>query len=168
MTYTSLINEFVASLEQLTNPDLLFKDYLIEINSNLKNREAFFRIFKEMYANLIDCPMSESPNSEWGNIRKNFSKHIKSRFTAEFGEHGQHVINFNEEELKQKLTKLNNEVNEYAKLKKEGNLGEYSPWLKRFKRNIAKDLEIPGQYKGKTKPMPEYHVKIESFDERVN
>lgn len=24
-----------------------------------------------------------------------------------------------------------------------------------------------GQYNGKGKPMPEYHVKIESFDERV-
>lgn len=46
-------------------------------------------------------------------------------------------------------------------------MGEYSPWLKRFKRNLAKDLEIPGQYNGRSQPLPEYHVKIESFDERI-
>lgn len=50
---------------------------------------------------------------------------------------------------------------------RDSNIGEYSPWLKSFKRNMAKDVEIPGQYNGKTKPMPEYHVKIESFDERI-
>ena len=88
-------------------------------------------------------------------------------FEKEFGENGKLIPNLCEEDLKKKLKVLSFEVGEYAKTAKEGNLGEYSPWLKSFKRNLAKDLEIPGQYTGKHKPMPEYHTKIESFDERL-
>ena len=104
---------------------------------------------------------------EWGNMRKNFSKSIKTQFASEFGKQGEKVTTLTDDELKKKFATLSKQVADYAKIKRDGNLGEYSPWLKRFKRNLAKDLEIPGQYNGKFKPMPEYHIKIESFDERV-
>ena len=67
--------------------------------------------------------------------------------------------------IKEKVRKIGAKVSYKSE---EGNLGEFSPWLKAFKRNMAKDLEIPGQYSGKCKPMAEYHVKIESFDERLS
>ena len=31
-----------------------------------------------------------------------------------------------------------------------------------------KNVCIPGQYDGKSKPLPEYHVKISGFDEKVS
>ncbi len=118
------------------------------MNSNLKNRDSFYKIFKEMYQNLIECSSNEFPNdseksslqSEWGNIRKNFSKHIKTRFNSEFGDEGQDVIFLSDDEIKQKLNKLSNEVNEYTKLKREGNLGEYRYELIRL--NKSKNLTI--------------------------
>ena len=76
-------------------------------------------------------------------------------------------------------------------VKSGGNLKDYSPWLSSFQtRNETYQLEIPGrsgfilglveyccmilihffysgQYSGRSKPLPEYHVKIAGFDEKV-
>ena len=50
-----------------------------------------------------------------------------------------------------------------------GTLKEYSQWLSDFQAaNFDQDLELPGQYTGLSKPLPEYHVKINSFDDRVS
>ncbi|NIG58597.1 DNA-dependent protein kinase catalytic subunit isoform X1 [Pontoporia blainvillei] len=49
-----------------------------------------------------------------------------------------------------------------------GNLKEYSPWMSSFRAELLRDeLEVPGQYDGRGKPMPEYHARIAGFDERV-
>ncbi|ROT76684.1 putative DNA-dependent protein kinase catalytic subunit-like [Penaeus vannamei] len=47
-------------------------------------------------------------------------------------------------------------------------LKAYSPWLANFQASkYSEVLELPGQYTGMSKPLPEYHVKISSFDENV-
>ncbi|KAL0188811.1 hypothetical protein M9458_015910, partial [Cirrhinus mrigala] len=52
--------------------------------------------------------------------------------------------------------------------KEPGNMKEYSPWLSSFKaETLQNELEVPGQYDGQSKPLPEYHAKITGFDERV-
>ncbi|KAK3728486.1 hypothetical protein QZH41_002347 [Actinostola sp. cb2023] len=49
-----------------------------------------------------------------------------------------------------------------------GNIKEFSSWLANFQSsNNTQKLEIPGQYTGLSKPLPEYHVKIAGFDEKV-
>jgi DNA-dependent protein kinase catalytic subunit len=51
-----------------------------------------------------------------------------------------------------------------------GLLKEYSPWLHSFHTNsymYAETIEVPGQYSGHSQPLPEYHVKIAGFDEKV-
>ena len=64
---STLVNHFISSLDQLTNPDLLYHDYIKEINSNLRNREAFYKIFREMFVNLIECStINESPSDGLG------------------------------------------------------------------------------------------------------
>lgn len=159
-------NQFIFALEQLNNPNLLFKDYYEEISSNFKNRDQYFRLFKELYFNLIDIDANDRA-ADFGAIRKNFSKFLRPHFTQEFGNECKNIHNMSETDLRDKFKWLMGKVNDYSRSLKDGNLGDYSPWLRNFKRNLAKDLEIPGQYKGKSRPMPEYHVKIESFDERV-
>lgn len=164
-----LANQFIAALEQLTNPNLLFSDYINELSANLKNRDIIFKLFKEIYSNLIDFEsQNENGLVEWGRIRNEFAKFAKPLFEKQFGSNAKMLSSLAESDIKSKIGQIYGEVTEYYKQKMiTGNLGDYSPWLKNFKRNLAKDLEIPGQYTGKQKPMPEYHVKIESFDERV-
>ncbi|VEN60084.1 unnamed protein product [Callosobruchus maculatus] len=47
-------------------------------------------------------------------------------------------------------------------------LKDYSPWLTEFSANkLNVELEIPGQYDGQSKPLPQYHVKISGFSPEV-
>lgn len=47
-------------------------------------------------------------------------------------------------------------------------LKSYSPWLASFQASRFSDvIEIPGQYSGLSKPLPEYHIKISNFDETI-
>lgn len=45
-------------------------------------------------------------------------------------------------------------------------LKEYSAWLANFDP-LKYQMEIPGQYHGLTKPLPEYHIKIAGFNQNV-
>ena len=146
---SSLVNQFIGALDQLTNPELLYQDYTREILANLSDREAFYRLFKGLYTNLIEETGDCSSQGEWGTVRRSFARHLSGRFKELFGEAGENVVQLGEEELKRKFAVLSKEAHEYARVRREGSLGEYSPWLKRFRRNLAKDLEIPGQYKGR-------------------
>ncbi len=138
--------QFIASLEQLSNPNSIFRDFYEEINKNLKNRENLIKLFKDLYTNLIEYNPSDDSSLdgvEWGIIKKNFSKFIKPLFESEFGENGKLLACLGDSEISTKMKVLIKEVAQYSL--KEGNLGDYSPWLKNFKRNLAKDLEIPGK-----------------------
>ena len=80
-------------------------------------------------------------------MRKDFAKFLKPHFVDEFGENGRFLNGLSETELRKKLENLNFQVNnDYLKQMKEGNLTDFSPWLNSFKRNPAKDLEIPGKF----------------------
>lgn len=49
------------------------------------------------------------------------------------------------------------------------NLKDYCPWLANFHSvDFGTVLEIPGQYTGLNKPLPQYHVKIAGFHPKVN
>jgi DNA-dependent protein kinase catalytic subunit len=138
-----LVNQFVAALEQLNTPDLLYKDYYQEIMSS--NRENHLKIFPKMYYDLIDYSSQDDSNLdrvEWGNIRKNFSKELKKHFEQEFGKDAHLLRDLTEAGIKEKIRKIKAKTDLINS--EEGNLGQFSPWLVAFKRNSAKDLEIPG------------------------
>ena len=141
-----LVNQFVAALEQLNSPELLFKDYLAEVLG--ASKENHFQIFPRLYFDLIDGGSSKDEarnfgeQVEWGNIRKAYSKELKIHFNEEFGTNAQQLSSLTEAVIKEKMKKINGKV---ASLRSEdGNLGQFSPWLVAFKRNAAKDIEIPG------------------------
>ena len=120
-----------------------------------KNREAFLRTCREFYFQLVDLDsmpaaadsqqQQQQPSTiEHGKIRREFANFLKPLFVKEFGENGRLLGELTEAELKKRLESLRERVREYQV--KEGNLGDYSPWLRNFKRNPAKDLEIPGKF----------------------
>ena len=138
MNQMHLANQFVASLEQLTNPNMLFQEYAEEINKNLKNREYLIRKFQELFINLIEYNSPDEENTaqiEWGVMKKNFAKFLKPHFVAEFGQNGKLIVSLSDVEIGEKLKTLKTHVSEYTQKTKEGGLGEYSPWLKNYKRN---------------------------------
>ncbi|CAH1962380.1 unnamed protein product [Acanthoscelides obtectus] len=47
-------------------------------------------------------------------------------------------------------------------------LKEFSPWLAEFSgERLNVEFEIPGQYDGQSKPLPQYHVKISGFSPEI-
>ena len=86
---SSLVNQFIGALDQLTNPELLYQDYTREILANLSDREAFYRLFKDLYTNLIEETGDCSSQGEWGTVRRSFARHLSGRFKELFGEAGE-------------------------------------------------------------------------------
>ncbi|KAM8966776.1 DNA-dependent protein kinase catalytic subunit [Pelodytes ibericus] len=161
-----VVQDFIQALEQLSNPSMLFQDWLEEFNIELskpkRNKNKIKEMYNEMYSNL-----GNPHNPSNGRFRKKFAEKYGKEFDKICGKEGAKILDMKPDVFTKTIGSLT------AKLRGErqeepGNLKEYSPWMSEFKPEFLRnELEIPGQYDGKAKPMPEYHVKISGFDERV-
>ncbi|XP_037658373.1 DNA-dependent protein kinase catalytic subunit [Choloepus didactylus] len=160
-----VIQDFINALEQLSNPEMLFKDWMNDIKVELEktpvNKKNIEKMYERMYAALGD---PKAPGL--GAFRRKFVQAFGKEFDKHFGKGGSKLP-------RMKLCDFNNIVNSlYSKMsdasKTPGNLKECSPWMSDFKVEFLRnELEIPGQYDGKGKPLPEYHARISGFDERI-
>lgn len=178
---SSLMNDFIDALEQLTNPEMVFKDWcegpmkqLLEDKNKRTDAEAIKECFQSMFQNLLDSgPRAKSSSqirgNEFGSIRKRFAQEFSSEVQRLFGKTGEKINGLDPKEfLKQWRTVHQKMEEKRCRAPPLSNLKDYSPWLLQFQSsNHTHALEIPGQYTGRGKPLPEYHVKIAGFDERV-
>uniref|UniRef100_A0A8C5C632 DNA-dependent protein kinase catalytic subunit n=1 Tax=Gadus morhua TaxID=8049 RepID=A0A8C5C632_GADMO len=144
------VQNFVDSLQQLTNPEMLFKDWWEDVKNELEkpdfDKDKMARLYKEMQASL-----GNTRAEGCGSFRKKFSQLFESR---------------KDKKLRIQVEDLMRDMRFFQK--EPGNLKEYSPWLSSYKADAFRNqLEVPGQYDGRSKPQPEYHAKITGFDERV-
>nr|XP_054607336.1 DNA-dependent protein kinase catalytic subunit isoform X2 [Nothobranchius furzeri] len=160
------VKKFVEALQQLTNPDMIFRDWIDGVKNEME-KPTFDR--KQM------CGMYEEMRSLLGNrsaegcgvFRKEFIQKFSKAVEKLLGPDGSTMFE------KRKDKSFLQQVDDLAKsmrgfMEEPGNLKEYSPWLSGFKPDLFSNvLEIPGQYDGRAKPLPEYHAKIAGFDERV-
>uniref|UniRef100_A0A8C3LKV0 DNA-dependent protein kinase catalytic subunit n=1 Tax=Chrysolophus pictus TaxID=9089 RepID=A0A8C3LKV0_CHRPC len=114
-----VVQDFIHSLEQLSNPVMLFKDWVEDVRNELvktqRNKTKLKEMYEGMYKNLGDV---KAPGLGW--LRKRFVQAFGKDFDSHFGKDGSKLL----------------------------------------------DMKA-GQYDGKGKPLPEYHVKISGFDERI-
>ena len=88
-------------------------------------------------------PQVDSEQVEWGTVRKRFAAFLKQQFDQEFGAKGELLTSLGDEAVRNKLKQLESRASKFSEsLHAAGNLGELSPWLRNFKRNFAKDLEM--------------------------
>ncbi|XP_073924597.1 DNA-dependent protein kinase catalytic subunit isoform X2 [Castor canadensis] len=160
-----VIQDFINALEQLSNPDLLFKDWVAdikdELGKNSVNEKNIKKLYERMYAALGNL---RAPGL--GPFRRKFIQAFGKEFDKHFGSQGSKLPRMKLHDFSEITDSL------LIKMRKDsrppGNLKEYSPWMSQFKVEFLRnELEIPGQYDGKGKPLPEYHVRISGFDERV-
>ena len=142
--------------------DLLNFMVLTSKTPNSKNQSILITEYKEFYSKMFN-----DMHGNFGKLRLEFIAKFKPIFDNEFGENGKLIKTLSDNEIITKCRYIAGKIQNEYKMR-DGNIGDYSPWFKSFKRNQAFELEIPGQYTGKKKPILEYHVKIDSFDERVN
>ncbi|XP_073085590.1 DNA-dependent protein kinase catalytic subunit isoform X1 [Manis javanica] len=160
-----VIQDLISALEQLSNPEMLFKDWTDDIKVELAktpvNKKKLEKMYEKMYTALGDPEASGV-----GAFRRRFIQAFGKEFDKYFGRGGSKLPGM-------KLHDFNGIANSlYLKMcedsKPPGNLKECSPWLSDFKVEFLRnELEIPGQYDGKGKPLPEYHARVAGFDERV-
>ncbi|XP_057593505.1 DNA-dependent protein kinase catalytic subunit isoform X2 [Hippopotamus amphibius kiboko] len=160
-----VVQDFIHALEQLSNPEMLFKDWtedmMVELGKNPVNKKNVERMYKRMYATLGD---PQAPGL--GSFRRMFIQAFGKEFDKYFGRGGAKLPGMKLRDFCAIISLLLERMSRGAK--EPGNLKECSPWLSDFRVELLRDeLEVPGQYDGRGKPMPEYHARIAGFDERV-
>ncbi|XP_044280098.1 DNA-dependent protein kinase catalytic subunit isoform X2 [Varanus komodoensis] len=160
-----VVQDFVHALEQLSNPVMLFRDWTedikIELGKNKRNKNDIQQLYNGMYQKLGDL---QTPGL--GLFRKLFIQKFGKEFENYFGKRGCKLLDMSSSDFNTIVDSLLSKMKEYQK--EPGNLKECSSWMSEFKPEFLRmELEIPGQYNGKGKPMPEYHVKISGFDQRI-
>lgn len=162
-----LVSEFVRQLEQMYEPQSFFLDFTKKAEYMLKEKkhEQLQREFEEIYGKLFS-DQAPSLNSTW----RNFVKDSKDRILSVFGTHGKKIAKMKYSQFKTEKQRLEDWFKQYGAGKKSGSnkLVDYNSWLAEFSAlNFENGLEVPGQYNGREKPIPERHVKISSFGEEV-
>ncbi|CAL8293471.1 unnamed protein product [Lota lota] len=160
------VQNFVDSLQQLTNPEMLFKDWWEYVKNELDkpgfDKDKMACLYNEMHAAL-----GNARAEGFGTFRKKFSQKFYKEVEKLLGPQGAKL--FESRKDKRLMKQVEALVGSMRGFQKEpGNLKEYSPWLSSYKADpFRNQLEVPGQYDGRSKPLPEYHAKITGFDERV-
>ncbi|XP_075444614.1 LOW QUALITY PROTEIN: DNA-dependent protein kinase catalytic subunit [Ascaphus truei] len=159
-----VVQVFIQALEQLSNPEMLFKDWVEDVKNEMskekKSRNRIKEMYEEMCAKLCNV---QAPHI--GAFRRRFAQKYRKEFETTFGKEGSKLLEMNTMVFSKTTEVLHSKM---SGQNEPGNLKECSPWMSEYKPEfLSNELEIPGQYDGKSKPMPEYHVKISGFDERV-
>ncbi|KAI4886986.1 hypothetical protein NFI96_023481, partial [Prochilodus magdalenae] len=161
-----VIKEFVDALQQLTNPEMLFKDWWDEVKNQLEKPNMDKQMMRELYGEM-SASLCDSKAQAFGSFRKKFVQKFSKEVEKLFGPGGSKL--YEKRKDKEYVKKVDDLAASMRGFQKEpGNLKEYSPWLSNFRvETLKSELEVPGQYDGRSKPLPEYHAKITGFDERV-
>ncbi|XP_013395650.1 DNA-dependent protein kinase catalytic subunit-like, partial [Lingula anatina] len=185
-----LVETFINALEQFGQPNALFKDWIGEMAKLLhvkqRNADAVQRCYTQMYSSLMmtqrqaggvsqDLYDTEPDSVEIGQYRQKFAKAYYKDLDSAFGKDGKKIMTMSEESfikaadgIFKKMDLASKGTKGHPNLVPSEKLGDYSKWMSGLAaQDMDLSLEIPGQYTGLSKPMPEYHVKIAGFDSRV-
>ncbi|XP_061175418.1 DNA-dependent protein kinase catalytic subunit-like [Saccostrea echinata] len=183
-----LVSKFISALEHMSQPDQIFKDWFddtrLKFNKKKPDKKAMRQEFQIMYKKVLELnetvgrgASQRSQTEETlstvdkGKYPKKFAERFKKDVDSCFGKDGEKIMDMTLGKFvnayKKVYTDMTNEV-KGNNLKPPETLKDYCQWLSDFNPSIqGKDLEIPGQYDGVTKPLPEYHIKVVGFDQRV-
>ncbi|KAF7660907.1 hypothetical protein LDENG_00272900 [Lucifuga dentata] len=163
-----VVKNFVDALQQLTNPEMIFKDWWDDVKNELEKPSFDKKKMGMMYEEMRSLLGNESTQGH-GAFRKKFIKKFAKDVEKLLGPKGSKLFEKRKEKsFLRQVDELRESMHRSPKDPEPGNLKEYSPWLSGFKSDtFCNELEIPGQYDGRSKPLPEYHAKITGFDERV-
>ncbi|KAF6100707.1 protein kinase, DNA-activated, catalytic subunit [Phyllostomus discolor] len=160
-----VIQDFINALEQLSNPEMIFKDWTDDIKVELTKKSVNKRNIEKMYERM-HAALGDSKAPGLGAFRRKFIQAFGKEFDKHFGKGGSKLSGMKLCDFEDITNLLLSKMGKDSK--PPGNLKECSPWMSDFRVEFLRnELEIPGQYDGKGKPVPEYHVRVAGFDERV-
>ncbi|XP_067044037.1 DNA-dependent protein kinase catalytic subunit-like [Acropora muricata] len=147
---------------------------LLENKDKRTDAQAIRDCYKSMFQNLFESgtraqKTSQIRGNDFGPVRQRFAQEFSGEVQKLFGKEGEKLIGLKVNQFTNQWRAVHRKMEEKgSRSRPVSNLKDYSPWLFHFQsNNYTHALEIPGQYTGREKPLPEYHVKITGFDERV-
>uniref|UniRef100_A0A0P4W3R0 non-specific serine/threonine protein kinase n=1 Tax=Scylla olivacea TaxID=85551 RepID=A0A0P4W3R0_SCYOL len=168
----SLFHHFVTAMSLIVVPENTLKKSFKKILL-IKNKEDIEVALNNLVADHLKVNnrstrgMAGEKGEVFCKVGK-LKKDVNVALTKEFGGKMEEFKRMPVEEIKKRLNSIRTVVNQRRKENAPNQLKAYSPWLANFQASKHSDvLEIPGQYSGVSKPLPEYHVNISSFDENV-
>ncbi|KAK0182073.1 hypothetical protein PV327_000244 [Microctonus hyperodae] len=151
LLHQSDVEKFVDAMQYLVRPELYLQYYLQLLLKNLdkgKNKMVDL-ILKKVYLD------EQTPL-----LQGKFYRRI-----AHYREEIERIKEMPESDVETHIIKLQKELNQMMERQKDSNaLKDYSPWLSIFN---GFNIEIPGQYTGERKPIPEYHTKIAKIEWKI-
>ncbi|XP_066992546.2 DNA-dependent protein kinase catalytic subunit [Anabrus simplex] len=161
----TLMETFLRSMSSLVVPELLFEHHLkklIAVSSeepmNIQRLEATYHtLLAEVYE---DGPTTSKVRGEAFSVLNNHREPLEK--AVEILRCGTGI--------KQGVMALQNiqKALQNSRRKHSSSLRSYSPWLDEFQgSHWVNGLELPGQYSGESCPLPQYHIKIASFQKQV-
>ncbi|XP_030325674.1 DNA-dependent protein kinase catalytic subunit isoform X4 [Strigops habroptila] len=157
-----IIERYPAETLGLVTREDWVEDVKNELVKAQRNKNKLKEMYEGMYKSLgnLDAP-------GLGLLRKRFIQAFAKDFDHHFGKGGSVLLDMKISDFNAITISLRSKMNKNHK--EPGNLKEISPWMSEFKAEFLRnELEVPGQYDGKGKPLPEYHAKISGFDERIS
>nr|XP_050866588.1 DNA-dependent protein kinase catalytic subunit-like isoform X1 [Vespula vulgaris] len=142
------LEQFLEAMQYVVQPEAYLQYYLHECMKNLSKgtATAIDILLKKIYPSSRKNKNEPRPGNIYGifkNSKFNLTRLEKMK---------------DEKEIRQYLKTLNEVLKQSFKERKISILlKDYSPWLCEFNES---HLEVPGQYTGNRKPMPQYHIKI--------
>ncbi|KAK7506701.1 hypothetical protein BaRGS_00002176 [Batillaria attramentaria] len=184
-----LVTRFMSALDQFGQPFQLFKDWADDMKKLLASKRhtpaMLKEKYREIYSMLFVVPPTVDDSSStqrsqasslsapvgMGDFRRKFAEAFRKDVDSLFGKDGQKLVTMSFKEFSGVLRKFQEQFENHKDKRlmvPPTKLSEYCSWMANFNPSQeSRELEIPGQYDGLKKPMPEYHVKIAGFDERV-
>ena len=159
-THCTIVEKFIENLRYLTNPEHIFRDFYDDVLSRLKSADDRAGVLTRFDVLMKDFAASKSVAPEWHSYMLLYGKLIADSYGAK----GEKLKTMKEKDFildyRKSLSNVKSPVKNLLK--------EYSSWLSDFQaNNFPEGIEIPGQYSGNRKPQPEYHVKVQNFDQRI-
>uniref|UniRef100_H2ZQ35 non-specific serine/threonine protein kinase n=1 Tax=Ciona savignyi TaxID=51511 RepID=H2ZQ35_CIOSA len=162
-----LADEFVLQLRLICHPSVAFKDWIEGFTNLFKSKESsrtkhIVENYQNMHNDLFQF-------NKAGTIWKKFSEKFKMKVEKMFGgSTGDQLSRMTGKQFGEGISLLLSEVEKFKQVQA-GSLKDYSPWLSKFQSlpRSGKELEIPGKYDGRSRPLTEYHATITGFDDRV-
>ncbi|GAB6025762.1 hypothetical protein CHUAL_011747 [Chamberlinius hualienensis] len=158
-----LVKEFILALECLDHPRSRFLDFFNTCSRSNVNEciKCYLKYYDDELVKLQTSSIGH------GKVFSSFIKKFMPLFKKAFGEDNCRIKKMTLTEIIKELQviKKNIDATEPAEVKL---LKDYSEWMASFSAiKCNEELEIPGQYTGYCKPIPEYHVKIAKFNESI-
>ncbi|KAI8098597.1 uncharacterized protein BX664DRAFT_288171 [Halteromyces radiatus] len=162
-----LMETFTNELRRLTNPEHIVKDFIDFIMSMGQRVDVNNTFLDDAYQQFSDLLLNPT-DSRFGTIPKAFAVKHASQLREILGKDGSSIRSMSDKQ-KSKLLKYYQTNIQNQKIPGASDLlRSYSPWLANFQStNYKEQIEIPGQYHGRSIPDPESHVKIANFDDRL-